>query len=120
MAKAASGIRAVETAKRRQPQARSTAEQSALRAAADAEVENALLAVTPIDGRYRQRTHPLAAYFSEFALIRYRVRVEIEWYLSLAANPTLAALPRLAPELQEPLADLERRLGCFEIQSMAS
>ncbi len=103
VAKAASGIRAAETAKRRQPQARSSAEQSALRAEAEAEVETALLAVTPIDGRYRQRTHPLAAYFSEFALIHYRVRVEIEWYLSLAANPALPAPQQLAPELQELL-----------------
>ena len=50
------------------------------------------MAVTPIDGRYRSRTRALAAYFSEFALIRYRVRVEIEWYLSLAANPAIKAL----------------------------
>ena len=48
------------------------------------ETDAALTAVTPIDGRYRARTRSLEAYFSEFALIRYRVRVEIEWYLSLA------------------------------------
>ena len=44
------------------------------------------MAVTPIDGRYRARTRALAAYFSEFALIRYRVRVEIEWLMALAEN----------------------------------
>jgi len=49
------------------------------------------MAVTPIDGRYRARTRALEAYFSEFALIRYRVRVEIEWYLSLAADPAIRA-----------------------------
>src|SRR5437667_10769532 len=58
----------------------------------------ALLAVTPIDGRYRARTRVLADYFSEFALIRYRVRVEIEWYLSLAANPAIDALPAIQTE----------------------
>ena len=47
------------------------------------------MAVTPIDGRYRSRTRALEAYFSEFALIRYRVRVEAEWYLSLAADPAI-------------------------------
>ncbi len=47
------------------------------------------MAVTPIDGRYHARTRALAAYFSEFALIRYRVRVEIEWLLALAANPAI-------------------------------
>lgn len=54
--------------------------------------DEALLAVSPIDGRYRSRTQTLADYFSEYALIRYRVRVEIEWYLALAANPAIDAL----------------------------
>jgi adenylosuccinate lyase len=57
-----------------------------------AETDAALTAVTPIDGRYRARTRPLEAYFSEFALIRYRVRVEIEWYLSLAGHRAISAL----------------------------
>ncbi len=48
-----------------------------------------LMAVTPIDGRYRARTRALAAYFSEFALIRYRVRVEVEWLVALAENHTV-------------------------------
>ena len=56
------------------------------------ETDAALTAVTPIDGRYRARTQSLEAYFSEFALIRYRVRVEIEWYLSLAGQPAITAL----------------------------
>ncbi len=61
-----------------------------------AKLDDSLMAVTPIDGRYRARTRALAGYFSEFALIRYRVRVEIEWLIALAENPateefTLAA-----------------------------
>ncbi len=44
------------------------------------------MAVSPIDGRYRSQMRALEHYFSEFALIRYRVRVELEWYLSLAEN----------------------------------
>src|ERR1035437_9073735 len=56
------------------------------------ETDAALTAVTPIDGRYRVGTRPLAACGSEFALIRYRVRVEIEWYLSLAGHPAIPAL----------------------------
>src|ERR1700731_3130954 len=56
------------------------------------ETDAALTAVTPIDGRYRARTRSLEAYFSELALIRYRVRVEIEWYLSLAGHPEIGAL----------------------------
>src|SRR5208283_1907428 len=56
------------------------------------ETDAALTAVTPIDGRYRARTRSLEAYFSEFALIRYGVRVEIEWYLSLSGHPAISAL----------------------------
>jgi adenylosuccinate lyase len=50
-----------------------------------------LTAVSPIDGRYRGKIEPLAAYFSEFALIRYRVRVEIEYFIALCEYP----LPQL-------------------------
>ena len=54
---------------------------------------SALTAISPIDGRYRNKVEALAAYFSEFALIRYRVRVEIE-YLCLLAEvlPPVQAL----------------------------
>ena len=38
-----------------------------------------LTAISPIDGRYRARTAPLAAWFSELALIRYRLLVELHW-----------------------------------------
>ena len=50
-----------------------------------------LTAVSPIDGRYRDKTEPLARYFSEYALIRYRVRVEIEYFIALCELP----LPQL-------------------------
>jgi len=68
-----------------------------------AELEISLMAVTPIDGRYHARTRALAAYFSEFALIRYRVRVEIEWLLALAENPALEEFtldPGAVPQLR--------------------
>ena len=61
------------------------------------------MAVTPIDGRYRARTRSLSAYFSEFALIRYRVTVEVEWYLSLADNPRFEAFGSLSPTVQKKL-----------------
>ena len=54
-----------------------------------ARLDDSLMAVTPIDGRYHSRTRTLGAYFSEFALIRYRVRVEIEWLIALAENPAI-------------------------------
>ena len=53
---------------------------------------NLLTAISPVDGRYRKKTETLAGYFSEFALIRYRVRVEIEYFITLCELP----LPQLA------------------------
>ena len=52
---------------------------------------NELTAISPIDGRYRARTSNLANYFSEYALIKYRVRVEIEYFIALCELP----LPQL-------------------------
>ena len=52
---------------------------------------NLLTAISPIDGRYRGKTEELASYFSEYALIRYRVRVEIEYFITLCELP----LPQL-------------------------
>ena len=52
-----------------------------------------LTAISPVDGRYRKKTDNLAGYFSEWALIRYRVRVEIEYFIFLCKQlPQLAAL----------------------------
>ena len=52
---------------------------------------NALTAISPVDGRYRRAGKELAAYFSEYALIKYRVRVEIEYFIALCEIP----LPQL-------------------------
>ncbi len=52
---------------------------------------SALTAISPIDGRYRGKTSGLDDFFSEFALIRYRVKVEIEYFIALAQLP----LPQL-------------------------
>lgn len=67
-----------------------------------------LSAISPIDGRYRNKVNELAAYFSEYALIRYRVRVEIEYFIALCELP----LPQLKgvdaalfPELRRVYAE---------------
>ena len=46
-----------------------------------------LNAISPIDGRYRNKVEPLAAYFSEEALIKYRVMVEVEYFIALCELP---------------------------------
>ena len=48
---------------------------------------NKILSISPVDGRYKSVTQPLSEYFSEFALIKYRVYVEIEYFLELATLP---------------------------------
>lgn len=67
-----------------------------------------LTAISPIDGRYRNKTQALAGYFSEYALIRYRVRVEIEYFISLCELP-LPQLERFDHSLFERLRDIYRR-----------
>jgi adenylosuccinate lyase len=58
---------------------------------------SSLTAITPLDGRYRNKVAPLADHFSEYALIRYRVRVEVEWLKALAAEPGIPELPPFSP-----------------------
>ncbi len=68
-----------------------------------------LTAISPIDGRYRGKTEKLADYFSEYALIRYRVRVEIEYFISLCELP-LPQLKGFDHNLFERLRDIYRKL----------
>ena len=68
---------------------------------------DALTAVSPIDGRYRSKTESLADYFSEYALIRYRVRVEIEYFITLCELP-LPQLESFNSDLFEQLRDIYR------------
>lgn len=55
-------------------------------------MQNSLMSISPIDGRYANKTDLLQNYFSEYALIKYRVKVEIEYFISLCEIP----LPQLA------------------------
>lgn len=63
-----------------------------------------LTAISPVDGRYRSKTNPYAPYFSEYALIRYRVLVEIEYFIALCEIPLkqLESVPaEIFPKLRE-------------------
>ena len=74
-----------------------------------------LTAISPIDGRYRSKTEPLAEYFSEYALIKYRIRVEIEYFITLCELP----LPQLADfdhSLFAPLRDIYRQFTPADAQ----
>ena len=74
-----------------------------------------LTAISPIDGRYRGKTEALAGYFSEYALIRYRVRVEIEYFISLCELP-LPQLENFDRSLFEPLRDIYRQFTTEDAQ----
>lgn len=69
-----------------------------------------LTAISPIDGRYRGKCENLDRYFSEFALIRYRVKVEIEYFIALSA--TIEPLKEFdAKAFAEPLRDIYRNFS---------
>ncbi len=71
-----------------------------------------LTAISPIDGRYRNKVDGLALYFSEYALIRYRVLVEIEYFIALCEQP----LPQLADFDKNLYADLRKVYKNFELE----
>ena len=66
-----------------------------------------LTAVSPIDGRYHSKTEQLSEYFSEYALIRYRVKVEVEYFIALCELP-LPQLKGVDAAKFEPLRDIYR------------
>lgn len=75
-----------------------------------------LTAVSPIDGRYRGKTEPLAPYFSEYALMKYRVRVEIEYFITLCELP----LPQLAAFDHALFPTLRKSTRAFRKKTLAA
>jgi adenylosuccinate lyase len=69
-----------------------------------------LTALSPLDGRYHDKVSPLSEYFSEFALFRFRVMVELEWLKALSLEPALKDIPRFSPA---SLARLDRLITHF-------
>jgi len=68
---------------------------------------NILFAISPVDGRYRSKTQPLADYYSEYALIRYRIMVEVEYFIALCEIP-LPQLQSFDKSKYEDLRDIYR------------
>ena len=71
-----------------------------------------LTAISPIDGRYASRTKDLQNYFSEFALIKYRVFVEVEYFKALCAIP----LPQLTEVKKKQLEELDQLVQSFGLE----
>lgn len=70
-----------------------------------------LTKISPIDGRYANKTQALGDFFSEYALIKYRIWVELQYFVALIKLP----LPQLESFPQEKIADLERIANRFDV-----
>ena len=84
--------------------------------AAMAQSLTALTALSPLDGRYSAKIAPLAAHFSEFGLVRARVRVEVAWLLALADEP---AIPEVAPFSRDTRTALIQACDGFSVDDAA-
>jgi len=70
-----------------------------------------LLSISPIDGRYHNKTQELDRYFSEYALIKYRVHVEVEYLIQLVQLDEVDATPFSADQL----ADIRKSVTDFDL-----
>ena len=78
---------------------------------------SALTAISPIDGRYANKTTELRDCFSEFALIRERVRVELAWLVHLSAQPGIEELPEIVGETRQALLQIGEQ---FSVEDAAA
>ena len=70
-----------------------------------------LNALSPLDGRYQSKLDPLRPCFSEYALIRHRMLVEVEWLKALAAEPAIAEIAAFSPQTIRELDDAIAKFG---------
>ena len=75
-----------------------------------------LSAISPVDGRYADKTWQLREIFSEYGLIRYRVLVELRWLQALAAAPEITEVPALSASARERLEQIEQLFDITEAQ----
>jgi adenylosuccinate lyase len=77
---------------------------------------SSLTALSPLDGRYQQKVDGLRGYFSEYALIKYRIKIEIEWLKALAAEKLLA---EVAPFSAATITQLDQLAANFSVADAA-
>src|SRR5690348_5445679 len=73
-----------------------------------------LTAISPIDGRYHNQLQHLDEYFSEFALIKYRVKVEIEYFLFLSQKKFF----KISPQLKKQLLNVEKEFSITDAEKI--
>ncbi len=79
---------------------------------------SALTAISAIDGRYRHQVAELASDTSEFGLLKFRVQVEVEWFIALSNEPAIAELPTLAAKDKEYLRQLVSTFDIHDAQAI--
>ena len=77
-----------------------------------------LSAISPIDGRYSHLVESLKDVFSEYALIKYRIFVEIEWFIHLSKQPKITELPRLTKQSITFLTNIEKNFNLTEARKV--
>src|SRR5438309_7612442 len=77
---------------------------------------SALTALSPLDGRYRAKVASLAAYFSEYGLMRERVRVELAWLEALSDEPEIAEVPPFSASARTALAEAYRQFTVVDAE----
>jgi adenylosuccinate lyase len=82
----------------------------------ESRMSSPLTALSPLDGRYAAKTRPLQEHFSEFALIRCRVKVEVEWLKALAAEPSFKLLAPLSAATLKELDAVAAGFGLAEAE----
>ncbi|SDH74887.1 adenylosuccinate lyase [Nitrosomonas sp. Nm132] len=77
-----------------------------------------IYALSPLDGRYHNKVADLRPYFSEFALIRYRVQVEIEWLKALSNEPLIAEVPAFSAATMAQLDNLVENFSIADAEAV--
>ena len=80
---------------------------------------NSLEGISPIDGRYRSKVSQLAAYFSEKALIKYRVKVEVLYFIALHESG-IPQLAKYSPTHNSSLEDLYKNFSSQDAEAIKS
>ena len=79
---------------------------------------NNLTSISPIDGRYSDKTSPLKAIFSEFGLIKYRLLVEVRWLEAMSNNPHISEVPKFSPQSNAALMAIADNFSLEDAKSI--
>ena len=79
---------------------------------------SALTAISPVDGRYFDKTNALSTIFSEFGLIKYRVLIEVKWLQAMSENAGILEVPKFSDQAAQFLADIATNFSVEDAQAV--